>query len=143
MFPRISDLINYLLIHIDLPVNSYGFMMAIAFLAGGTIIWMELRRKERIGEIHPQQKKVLKGGTPSIPDLLLALLFGFIIGWKLIGLILDYNEFSKMPEDYILSAKGSIGGALLIAVLLGGYTWLKMKKQQLKEPYWKRNSSSL
>lgn len=138
MFPRISDLINYLFgTHIDLPVNSYGFMMAIAFLAGGTIIWMELRRKERIGEIHPQQKKVLKGGTPSIPDLLLALLFGFIIGWKLIGLILDYNEFSRMPEDYILSAKGSIGGALLIAVLLGGYTWLKMKKQQLKEPYWK------
>jgi prolipoprotein diacylglyceryl transferase len=141
MFPRISDLINYLFgTNIDLPVNSYGLMMAIAFIAGGLIIWLELRRKEREGLIHSQQKKVLMGGPPALPELLFTILFGFIIGWKFIGIILNYPEFSRMPEDYILSAKGSIGGALLLAVLLGGYTWLRMKKKQLKQPYWKEET---
>jgi len=137
MFPRISDLINYLLgTHLSLPVNSYGFMMALAFVFGGYILWLEFRRKERNGEISSRQIKVLKGGPPNIQELLLTVFFGFILGWKGIGIIFDYADFSRMPEDYVFSGRGSIAGALLLAVLFGGYTWLRMKKQQLKEPVW-------
>jgi len=137
VFPRLSDLINYLLgTDISLPVNSYGFMLAMGFVFGGFVLWLELRRKERRGEITSQQKKILKGGPPSIPDLLLTTLLGFILGWKGIGIILDYTEFSRMPEDYILSLKGNIAGAFILAVLFGGLTWFRMKKQQLKKPVW-------
>ena len=137
MFPRLSDLINYLLgTDISLPVNSYGFMLAMAFVSGGCVLWLELRRKERKGEIPSQQKRVLKGGPPALPELLLTVFFGFILGWKGIGIILDYAEFSRMPEDYILSGKGSIAGALLLAMLFGGVTWFRMKKKQLKKPVW-------
>jgi prolipoprotein diacylglyceryl transferase len=141
MFPRISDLINYLLgTNINLPVNSYGFMLAMAFLAGGIIIWQELRRKERNGEIPVQQKKVLIGGPPPLPEILLTSLFGFIIGWKFLGIALNYSEFSQMPEDYILSGKGSLGGGILFAVAIGGYNWWKSKQKQLKDPYWKEET---
>jgi len=137
MFPRISDLINYLLgTHINLPVNSYGFMMAIAFVFGGYLIWLEFRRKERNGEIPSQQKKVLQGGPPDLTELSVTVFFAFILGWKGLGIILDYADFSRMPEDYIFSGKGSIPGALLLAALSGTVTWLRMKKQQLKEPVW-------
>ncbi len=137
MFPRLSDLINYLLgTDISLPVNSYGFMLAMAFVFGGFVLWLELRRKERKGEIPSQQKKILKGGPPALPELLLTALLGFILGWKGIGIILNYTEFSRMPEDYILSEKGNIAGAFLLAALFGGLTWLRMKKQQLKKPVW-------
>jgi prolipoprotein diacylglyceryl transferase len=112
-------------------------MLAIAFLAGGSVVWMELKRKERNGEIHSQKKKVLMGGPPALAEVLLTTLFGFIIGWKFIGIIINYSEFSSMPENYILSDNGSIPGAVILSALLGGLTWLKMKKQQLKEPYWK------
>jgi len=41
MFPRISDLINYLLgTHLDIPVQSYGLMLAISFLAAGWILFL-------------------------------------------------------------------------------------------------------
>ena len=137
MFPRLSDLINYLLgTNISLPVNSYGFMLALAFVFGGYLLWLELRRKERTGEIPSQQKKVLKGGLPALPELLMTALFGFILGWKGIGIIFNYQEFSKMPADYVLSGQGSIAGALLLAVLFGAITWFRMKKKQLKKPVW-------
>src|SRR5450759_3693111 len=32
--------------------------------------------------------------------------------------------------------KGSIAGALILAVLFGGLTWFRMKKKQLKKPVW-------
>ncbi|MGA3014260.1 MAG: prolipoprotein diacylglyceryl transferase family protein, partial [Bacteroidales bacterium] len=141
MFPHISDLINYLLgTNINLPVNSYGFMLAMAFLAGGTIIWLELKRKERNGEVPAQQKKVLIGGPPPLPEILLTSFFGFIIGLKFLGIALNYSEFSQLPEDYILSGKGSIGGGILFAVALGGYNWWKSKQKQLKQPYWKEET---
>ncbi len=137
MFPRLSDLINYLLgTDISLPFNSYGFMLATAFISGGFVLWLELRRKERNGEIPSRQKKVLKGGPPDLLELVFTILFGFIFGWKGIGIILDYNEFSRIPEDYILSGRGSITGALLLAALVGGLTWLRMKRKQLKKPVW-------
>jgi len=137
VFPRISDLINYLLgTDIRLPVNSYGFMLAMAFISGGSVLWLELRRKERRGEIPSQQKKVLKGGPPDLTELFFTIIIGFIFGWKVIGVILDYSEFSRTPEDYILSGKGSIAGGLLLAVLAGGYTWFRMKRKQVKEPVW-------
>ena len=135
MFPRISDLINYLFgTHIDVPINSYGFMLALAFIFGGTIIWLELRRKENTGEIAAQQKTVLKGGPPSLTEMLLTVVFSLIIGYKFIGIILNYSEFSRTPEDYILSSKGSLTGGLILAAVIGGYSWFRMKKQQLKEP---------
>lgn len=111
-------------------------MMVVAFIAGGSVVWMELRRKERMGDIPFQKKKVLKGGPPALPELFLTVILGFILGWKFIGIILNYSEFSRMPEDYILSGKGSIAGAVILSALLGGLTWLRMKKQQLKKPYW-------
>jgi prolipoprotein diacylglyceryl transferase len=111
-------------------------MLALAFVFGGYLLWLELRRKERTGEIPSQQKKVLKGGPPALPELLMTALFGFILGWKGIGIIFNYQEFSKMPADYVLSGQGSIAGALLLAVLFGAITWFRMKKKQLKKPVW-------
>ncbi|MBK7031356.1 MAG: hypothetical protein IPH45_20130 [Bacteroidales bacterium] len=48
MFPKISDLFNYLLgTHIDLPVQTYGFFLALAFVVAGFILFAELERKEQ------------------------------------------------------------------------------------------------
>jgi prolipoprotein diacylglyceryltransferase len=78
----------------------------------------------------------LKGGPPDFLELFFTIIFGFILGWKGIGIIMDYAGFSKMPQDYILSGKGSIAGAFLLAALFGGLTWFRMKKKQLKKPVW-------
>jgi phosphatidylglycerol:prolipoprotein diacylglycerol transferase len=137
MFPRLSDLINYLFgTTISLPVNTYGFLLALAFLTGGFILWLELRRKGRNGEIPSRQRKVLKGGPPDILEVVMTSFLGFLIGWKVTGIILNYAVFSAKPDVYILSGQGSIAGGIILALLAGGYTWFRMKKKELKKPEW-------
>ncbi len=57
MYPRISDLINdFLGTDINLPVQTYGFFMALAFIFGGWVIYSELKRKEKEGSSFPQKR---------------------------------------------------------------------------------------
>jgi phosphatidylglycerol---prolipoprotein diacylglyceryl transferase len=137
MFPRISDLINYLLgTRLDIPVQSYGFMMVIAFLAGAWTVRMELKRKEGKGLIHPFLRKYRKGGPAGFSEILFSGLFGFILGWKGVGLITDYAAFSSNPQDYILSLKGSLAGALLFAAFFSFYTFYNKSRKKEAKPVW-------
>jgi hypothetical protein len=59
MFPRISDLINFVLgSHLNLPFQTYGFMLALAFLAGGMVLRSELKRKEREGAMPMRNREI-------------------------------------------------------------------------------------
>ena len=135
MFPRISDLINYLFgIHLNIPIQSYGLMLALSFLAAGWILQLELKRKEKSGLIPPQ-KKIVSTGTPATPaELIIATFFGFLAGWKGLGIILDYTDFSRLPQEYVLSAKGSLLAGIILAGAFGYFTFRSRKRKELKSP---------
>lgn len=135
MFPRISDLINYLFgTHLNIPVQSYGFMVAMAFLAGAAVLYFGLKRKEKEGVITAQQKQLLKGGPATVQDLIFTAIFGFILGWKGIGLLIDYASFSHNPQDYILSLNGSLIGGFLLGGGFAGYNYYKKRIARLDPP---------
>lgn len=135
MYPRISDLINDLLgTHFVLPVQTYGFMVAMAFLAAGYILYLELGRKEKTGIIQSGSKKVTKGKMPPAGDYIVSGVLYFIIGFKGLALILNYQEFSKNPQDFITSNQGSLVGGLVLAGAMILYVYLKGKKNKLDKP---------
>ena len=39
-------------------VNSFGFFVALAFLAGAYILTLEMKRKEREGLMHAKEEKI-------------------------------------------------------------------------------------
>jgi len=137
MFPQISDVINYLFgSHLNIPIQSYGFMVAMAFLAGSVGLYAELKRKEKEGLIPAQQKKVLKGAPATTLDLFYNALFGFILGWKGGGIILDYHLFSLDPQEYLLSWQGSLIPGLVLAAGFAGVHYFQKYKQRLDPPVW-------
>ena len=137
MFPRISDLINYLFgTNLSIPIQSYGFMVAMAFIAGAIVLYFELKRKEKEGLIPAQQKKNLKGGPATAQELLSSSIFGFLLGWKGVGLLLSYSTFSLNPQEYFLSWNGSLLGGLLLAAGISSYTYYKKRKERLDPPIW-------
>jgi len=135
MFPRISDIINYLLgTNLNIPIQSYGFMVAIAFLSGTAVLYGELKRKEKEGLIPAQEKEVLKGGPATGQELFFSAIFGFLLGWKGIGLLIDYGSFTLNPQEYILSTQGSLIGGALLAAGFAGYHYYKKNKERLDPP---------
>ncbi len=118
MYPTISDALRDLFgINLPLPLPSFGFFVAISFLLAAYFFTQELKRKERNGLLKPTLKPVIIGAPASMQDLILNGLFGFIIGFKLPILVLEYSEFVQHPPSYILSTKGLFVGGVIGAAI--------------------------
>jgi prolipoprotein diacylglyceryltransferase len=114
-------------------LNTFGLMVAIAFVVAALVLSLELKRKEKLGLLMPREESIIVGKPATLTELLVNAIIGFIFGYKLLGLI-----FSKPAEinaqDYIFSKQGNILGGLLFAAVLIGIKWWDKNKQKLKEP---------
>ncbi len=123
---------------LDLPflkfLNSFGFFVALAFLAASWTLTQELKRKAGLGLVKPTTRTILVGAPAAPGELISTGILGFLLGWKGGYLLLNFAEATGDPQAFLLSGKGNfIGG-----VLLGGYFAWKLhrdkKKEQLAEP---------
>jgi prolipoprotein diacylglyceryl transferase len=135
MYPRISDLINYFLgTHIMLPVQTYGFFLALAFILAGWVIYSELKRKEKEGVLIAQEKIVVKGKPASFQMLTINAAIGFVIGYKLVGIFLNYSTFTPNPQKFIFSTQGSWWGGILLALAITAFTYFERRKNPGSKP---------
>ena len=135
MYPKISDLINDLFgTNINLPIQSYGFFLALAFLISAWFLYKELQRKEAEGLIIPQKKIIVKGKPASILELITAFIAGFIIGFKLLGFLLNYQDASNNPQAFLFSVQGSFIGGFIGAFLYSGLIFYTKNKEKLAVP---------
>jgi prolipoprotein diacylglyceryl transferase len=136
MYPTISDFLREVLgINIPLPIQSYGFFVASAFLIGIWIMIIEMKRKEREGIFFPIEKKVLVGEPAKPKELIISGLIGFIIGFKLVYAIFSYSKFVANPQDFLLSLDGNWIGGFVIGALSAFMTWRDKNKHKLEKPH--------
>src|ERR1044072_2241300 len=67
-------------------INSFGFFVAMAFLAAAYVLTQELRRKERMGLMQFTEMKIMVGRGATTGELLTNFILGFIFGYKIFGL---------------------------------------------------------
>ena len=114
-------------------LNTFGLMVAIAFVVAAWVLTSELKRKEKLGLLLPREEMITVGKPASIFELASNALIGFIFGYKFLGLFFSKPE-AVSAQEYIFSNQGNILGGIVLAILLAGLKWWDKNKLKLKEP---------
>ncbi len=134
MYPTISDLLQDLFgINIPLPIQSFGFMMAISFMLAAYTLQSELVRKEKQGILHSFWVNVVKGAPATRADILGSLLTGFFVGYKVLYAAMNYSEFVVDTQGVLLSAKGNLIGGLFVGAIMLYMRYREGEKNRLPE----------
>jgi prolipoprotein diacylglyceryl transferase len=116
--------------------KTFGLLLALAFIGAATIVYLELKRKEKEGIIKPV-KKIKKGQkSVNISSLLVNAFIGFILGFKLVYIVQHFDAFVQDGAGVVFSGLGSWPGGIIVALLYGGYfywNWNKNKAELAKD----------
>ena len=135
MYPTISHLLFDLFgINIPLPIQTFGFWVAIAFIFASWIISNELKRKEKEGFLSSTKVNEIIGESLTTSEIISSLLTGFFIGFKFIEALFHYTDLVNNPQDFILSTTGNLLGGILIAAISFYLKWTENNKTKLATP---------
>jgi phosphatidylglycerol:prolipoprotein diacylglycerol transferase len=135
VYPTISDLLSDLFgIHIPLPIQSFGFFVAISFLLAAYTLSQELKRKESQGLVFPTTRKVLRGAPATRQEIAANAIIGFLLGYKLLYFLMNYSSLVENPQKALLSTEGSFIGGIVLAVVMGYWKYREKEKTKKEKP---------
>jgi phosphatidylglycerol:prolipoprotein diacylglycerol transferase len=131
MYPDFQYLLQGLL-GVDVPewvgiFKTFGFFVAIAFMAGGLVIVREMKRKEKLGLLQPEiveredkktgeKKKVAVLPHQRVTDILVIGAIAGLVGAKLFNALETWEDFIADPIDNLFSRSGlTFYGGLIVA----------------------------
>jgi prolipoprotein diacylglyceryl transferase len=115
-------------------VKTFGLLLAIAILTSAYFLNLELKRKEKEGLLGATIVKT-KVGLPATPsELIINALFGFLIGFKILHIAMNFSEFQADAPAFIFSKEGNIIGGILGALAFAGFKYWEKEKQKLPKP---------
>jgi len=119
-------------------VNTFGFFVALSFIAAAIILSKELLRKEREGLLQGKDEVVIVGKSATPGELFLNFIIGFLVGFKFIGLFISDSPLAANPQDFIRSSAGSWPAGIILGLLIAGWKWYEKNKAKLPQPQEKK-----
>lgn len=143
-YPRVTDFIFEFFNHAPaadyrfIPIYSYGFFVACGFFAAATLAVNEMRRRETLGLLKGQSAQITVGEAPSVVEVIFYSAVGFVMFFKLIGLVAYQRELSTgmiQLKDYFLSLTlGSWLAGIIGGTGIGYYYYSFKNKERLLAP---------
>ena len=118
-------------------INSFGLFVALAFLAAHGLLGRELKRHAALGNFKAQTSTEVVGHAPNPIDLAIQALMGFVLGWKVLYLVVNAGTLfqgSGLPQAHLFSTEGNVLWGVLGAIALAGWRYWEVKRAQLPEP---------
>jgi phosphatidylglycerol:prolipoprotein diacylglycerol transferase len=115
-------------------VNSFGFFVAIAFIAAAFVLTRELKRKSGQGLLQYTEMEIMVGRPATSVELGLNFLLGFLLGYKILALFIMDNTATEDPQAFIFSTIGSWPAGIGMGLLFAGIKWWEKNKQKLAKP---------
>ncbi len=114
--------------------KTFGFLLALAFLASAIVFYHELKRKARAGVYVPTPVTITEGLPPNPVEIVMNALVGLLLGGKGGYAMQHFAEFRGDPAAVILSGKMAWPAAMIGAILLAGLTWWDVNRRRLATP---------
>tara|TARA_B100000579_G_scaffold436204_1_gene461486 strand:+ start:1855 stop:3000 length:1146 start_codon:yes stop_codon:yes gene_type:complete len=129
-FPTISHFLESCTgIFIPLPIQTFGFFIALAFLIGHYFIKQEFLRLEKTRILNSITLKNQENIFFILIDYFFNGILGFFFGFKIIYIINNYTLFVANPQQTILSSNGNIFIGLIFLILTLTHLYYSKKKE--------------
>ena len=105
-------------------INTFGFLVALAFLGAARTLASELDRKYQQGKLPASRRKYEPPRPPSLLDVAISGFLAFLLGFKLFGILLGGYKLQGGADTqrYLLSWDGH-----WLAGLVCGIAWAVFK----------------
>lgn len=135
MYPRLSDMLNDIFgLDLSFPVMTFGFFMAMGFLAGTAYLINEFRRQEGLGFMKSHKEEVIIGAPTDIKEIIVSAIVNFILAYKLGHAAMNWSSFNEDPAGLLLSTEGNLLIGILALVATIAYKLYVSKKNLLPSP---------
>lgn len=114
--------------------NTFGLFVGLGFIAAALVITAELKRKEAIGVLKPKEELITLGKPASLLSLSLNFILGFLLGFKLLEMLIAPDKIPENTQEYIFSAQGNWWAGLILGAVLFFLKWKEKNLLRLKEP---------
>jgi len=121
----------------DIPVNTYGFFVAMGFMAAAIVASKELDRRGRLGMIKDIPTIQVVGAKPQWNDFIFPVFVGYFIGMKILGAIIHNPSLLTQGQNtvaYLFSGQGYHIYGAIVGLAAAVYTYYKINKEALPEP---------
>lgn len=115
-------------------INSFGLLVAFAFISAAFALTSELRRREANGWLRYSENIIEVGKGADWGEVFWNAFFGYILGWKVIGFLMQREEALIDPQSFILSGQGNPAAGVVLAIIFAGYKWYSGNKTKLAKP---------
>lgn len=121
----------------DIPVNTYGFCVAMGFMVAAILSSKELKRRGKLGMINDMPTTQIVGAKPQWKDFIFPILVGYFVGMKIIGALIHEPGLLTNGQNtvaYLFSGQGYHVYGAIVGLLAAGYTYYSINKEALPEP---------
>lgn len=115
-------------------VNTFGLMVAFAFVGAAITLTSELKRRQAKKWLGYTEAEIWVGKGAAWNEIIWNALFGFLAGWKFLGFFLNKEAAIADPQGFLLSGQGSIAAGVMLGLVFAGAKWYSGHKQKLAKP---------
>ncbi|MDQ3140832.1 MAG: prolipoprotein diacylglyceryl transferase [Bacteroidota bacterium] len=114
-------------------IKTFGLLLGMAFVASGSLLYLELKRRESTGQFNARIENVIIHKPIGWQEILTQSAINFLLAYKIAYIYYHFTEFRADPASVIFSSKGNGLWGLIIGGLTAGYWIYKMSRETDKE----------
>ena len=111
-------------------IKTFGFFLALAFVASAYTLYLEFKRREDSGVFQASIQTKTYDKNYLIKNTLINGLIAFCFGFKLPYIFQNFETFKGDPAGMVFSSQGNIMIGILLGLLFGAYYYFQEQKSE-------------